>query len=134
MAIGTQAGATLRYRRRNKNPPLTLTPKDMGWVTMWLSFLSGVNGRASCMLSYYLTKTVYLFVDTFTLHGLFSAGFHNTNMRVNVKDSVVHGPEWVLVITHLRKGYVKANSLDSNRERVAFTVFSVDLISVIGEK
>ena len=98
MAIGTQAGATLRYRRRNKNPPLSLTPKDMGWVTMWLSFLSGVNGRASCMLSYYLTKTVYLFVDTFTLHGLFSAGFHNTNMRVN---------EWVLVITHLIKGYVK---------------------------
>ena len=134
MAIGTQAGATLRYRRRNKNPPLSLTPKDMGWVTMWLSFLSGVNGRASCMLSHYLTKTVHLFVDTFTLHGLFSAGFHNTNMRVNVKDSVVHGPEWVLVITYLRKGYVKANSLDSNRERVAFTVFSVDLISVIGEK
>ena len=57
------------------------------------------------MLSHYLTKTVYLFVDTFTLHGLFSAGFHNTNMRVNVKDSVVHGPEWVL--THLIKGYVK---------------------------
>ena len=77
----------------------------MGWVTMWLSFLSGVNGRASCMLSHYLTKTVYLFVDTFTLHGLFSAGFHNTNMRVNVKDSVVHGPEWVL--TRLIKGYVK---------------------------
>ena len=77
----------------------------MGWVTMWISFLSGVNGRASCMLSHYLTKTVHLFVDTFTLHGLFSAGFHNTNMRVNVKDSVVHGPEWVL--THLIKGYVK---------------------------
>ena len=77
----------------------------MGWVTMWLSFLSGVNGRASCILSRYLTKTVHLFVDTFTLHGLFSAGFHNTNMRVNVKDSVVHGPEWVL--THLIKGYVK---------------------------
>ena len=77
----------------------------MGRVTMWLSFLSGVNGRASCILSRYLTKTVHLFVDTFTLHGLFSAGFHNTNMRVNVKDSVVHGPEWVL--THLIKGYVK---------------------------
>ena len=77
----------------------------MGWVTMWLSFLSGVNGRASCILSRYLTKTVHLFVDTFTLHGLFSAGFHNTNMRVNVKDSVVYGPEWVL--THLIKGYVK---------------------------
>ena len=107
MAIGTQAGATLRYRRRNKSPSLSLTPKDMGWVTMWLSFLSGVNRRASCMLSYYLTETVYLFVDTFTLHGLFSAGFHNTNMRVNVKDSVVHAPEWVLVITHLIKGYVK---------------------------
>ena len=57
------------------------------------------------MLSHYLTKTVHLFVDTFTLHGLFSAGFHNTNMRVNVKDSVVHGPEWVL--TRLIKGYVK---------------------------
>ena len=90
---GTQAGATLRYRRRNKNPPLTLTPKDMGWVTMWLSFLSGVNGRASCMLSHYLTKTVYLFVDTFTLPERFSAGSHNTNTRANVKDSVVHGPE-----------------------------------------
>ena len=107
MAIGTQAGATLRYRRRNKNLPLSLTPKDIGWVTMWLSFLSGVNGRASCMLSYYLTKTVYLFVDTFTLRERFSAGSHNTNTRVNVKDSVVHGPEWVLVITHLIKGYVK---------------------------
>ena len=31
---GTLAGATLRYRRRNKNPPLTFTPKDTGWVTM----------------------------------------------------------------------------------------------------
>ena len=57
------------------------------------SFLSGVNGRASCMLSHYLTKTAYLFVDTFTLHGLFSADFHNANTRVNVKGSVVHGPE-----------------------------------------
>ena len=49
-----------------KKPPLTLTPKEMSWVTMWLSFLSVVNRRASCMLSHYLTKTAYLFVDTFT--------------------------------------------------------------------
>ena len=49
-----------------KKPPLTLTPKDMSWVTVWLSFLSVVNRRASCMLSHYLTKTAYLFVDTFT--------------------------------------------------------------------
>ena len=60
---------------------------------MWLSFLSGVNRRASCMLSHYLTNTVYLFEDTFILHGLFSADFHNTNTRVNSKGSVVHGPE-----------------------------------------
>ena len=60
-----------------------------------------------CAILLFNKKTVYLFVDTFTLHGLFSAGFHNTNMRVNVKDSVVHGPERVLVITHLIKGYVK---------------------------
>ena len=45
------------------------------------------------MLSHYLTNTVYLFEDTFILHGLFSADFHNTNTRVNVKGSVVHGPE-----------------------------------------
>ena len=60
---------------------------------MWLSFLSGVNRRASCMLSHYLTNTVYLFEDTFILLGLFSADFHNTNTRVNAKGSVVHGPE-----------------------------------------
>ena len=59
------------------------------------------------MLSHYLTKTVYIFVDTFTLPELFSAGSHNTNTRANVKESVVHGPEQVLVITHLIKGYVK---------------------------
>ena len=68
-------------------------PKDMSWVTMWLSFLSGVNRRASCMLSHYLTNSVYLFEDTFILNGLFSAEFHKTNTRVNVKGSVAHGPE-----------------------------------------
>ena len=41
---------------------------------LWLSFLSGVN-----KLSHYLTKTVYLFVNKFNLHGLFLAEFHNTN-------------------------------------------------------
>ena len=60
---------------------------------MWLSFLSGVNRRASCMLSHYLTNTVYLFEDTLILHGLFSADFHNMNTRVNVKGSVANGPE-----------------------------------------
>ena len=107
----------------------------MGWVTMWLSFLSGVNGRASCMLSHYLTKTVHLFVDTFTLHGLFSAGFHNTNMRVNVKG---HCSPWARVGSHSSDKRLcqrlQANSLDSNRERVAFIVFSADLRSMIGEK
>ena len=38
-------------------------------------------------------KTVYHFVNTFTLHGLFSAEFHDTNTAMNVKGSVVHGPE-----------------------------------------
>ena len=87
------------------------------------------------MLSHYLTKTAYLFVDTFTLHGLFSADFHNANTRVNVKGSVVHGPEEVLATTHLIKGYVKdfVNSLESNRERVAF-IFSLNLISITREK
>ena len=65
-----------------KNPPLTLTPKDMS--TMWLSFLRGVNRTVSCMLFHYLTKTAYLFVNTFTLHGLFSADFLNMTTRVNV--------------------------------------------------
>ena len=67
-----------------KNPPLTLTPKDMSWVTMWLSFLRGVNRTVSCMLFHYLTKTAYLFVITFTLHGLFSADFLNMTTRVNI--------------------------------------------------
>ena len=60
---------------------------------LWLRFLSGVNRRTSCMLSHYLPKTVYLFVNTFTLHGLFSAEFYNTNTTVNVEGSVVHGSE-----------------------------------------
>ena len=60
---------------------------------LWLRFLSGVNRRTSCMLSHYLKKTVYLFVNTFTLHGLFSAEFHNTNTKINVEGSVVHGSE-----------------------------------------
>ena len=45
------------------------------------------------MLSPYLAKTVYLLVNTFNLHGLFSAESHNTNTTVNVKGCVVHGPE-----------------------------------------
>ena len=64
---------------------------DMSWVTLKLSFLSGVNIRASCILPHYLTKTVYHFANTFTLHGLFSAEFHNTNTTINVKGSVVMG-------------------------------------------
>ena len=77
------------------------------------------------MLSYYLTKTVYRFVNTFTLHGVFSAEFHDTNTAINVEGSVVHGSEQVLDTTHLMKGYVKdfSNSLDGNRERVALTIF-----------
>ena len=66
---------------------------DMSWVTLWLPFLSGVNRRASCMLYNYLTNNVYHFVNTFILHGLLSAEFHNTNTRVNFTDSVVHEPE-----------------------------------------
>ena len=65
----------------------------MRWVTLWLSFLSGLNRRASCILSHYLTNTVFLSVNVFPLHGLFSAEFHNTNTTVNVKGSVVHGSE-----------------------------------------
>ena len=45
------------------------------------------------MLSHYLTNTVYLFEDTFILHGLFSADFHNTNTRVKANGSLDHGPE-----------------------------------------
>ena len=56
----------LTLQAQEKKPPLTLTPKDMSWVTVWLSFLSVVNRRASCMLSHYLTKTAYIFLDTFT--------------------------------------------------------------------
>ena len=87
----------------------------MSWVTLWLSFLSGVSIRASCILPHYLTKTVYHFVNTFTLHGLFSAEFHDTNTTINVKGSVVYGSEQVLDTIHLMKGYVKdfSNSLDS---------------------
>ena len=98
---------------------------DMSWVTLWLSLLSSVNIRASCILPHYLTKTVYHFVNTFTLHGLFSAKFHDTNTAINVKGSIVHGSEKVLDTTHLMKGCLKdfLNSLDSNHERVAFTIF-----------
>ena len=71
---------------------------------MWLSFLSDVNKRVWRMLSHYLTKTAHLFVNTFNLHGLFSAESHNTNTKVNVKDCVVYGPEWVLDNTYLIRG------------------------------
>ena len=96
----------------------------MSWVTLKLSFLSVVNIRASCILPHYLTKTVYHFANTFTLHGLFSAEFHNTNTTINVKGSVVYGSEKVLDTTHLMKGCVKdfSNSLAGNHERVAFTI------------
>ena len=99
--------------------------RDMRQVTLWLSFLSGVNIRASCILSHYLTKNVYRFINIFILHGLFSAEFHNTNTTINVKGSVVYGSEQVLDNNHLMKGCVKdfSNSLDSNHERVAFTIF-----------
>ena len=49
--------------------------------------------RAACILSYNLTKTVYRFVNTVSLHGLFSAEFHKTNTTVNVKGSVLHGSQ-----------------------------------------
>ena len=45
------------------------------------------------MLSPDLTKTVYLLINIFNLHGLFSAESHNTNTTVNVKGCVVHRPE-----------------------------------------
>ena len=54
-----------------------------------------------------------------------SAEFNNTNTTINVKGSVVYGSEKVLDTTHLMKGCVKdfSNSLDSNHQRVAFTIF-----------
>ena len=81
------------YQNIEKSSVDFLKQSDMSLVTLWLSFVSGVNRRASCMLSHYLTKPVYLFVNTFTLHGLFSAEFHNTNTTINDKGSVVHGSE-----------------------------------------
>ena len=90
-----QSSASLLTTYQNLEKSLVFFSKenDISWVTMWLSFLSGVNKRASCMLSHYLAKTVHLFVNTFNLHGLFSAESHNTNTTVNVKDCVVYGPE-----------------------------------------
>ena len=90
-----QSSASLltTYQNLEKSLVFFLKENDISWVTMWLSFLSGVNKRASCMLSHYLAKTVHLFVNTFNLHGLFSAESHNTNTTVNVKDCVVYGPE-----------------------------------------
>ena len=113
------------YQNIENRRQIFLKQSDMSLVTLWLSFVSGVNRRASCMLSHYLTKPVYLFVNTFTLHGLFSAEFHNTNTTVNVKGSVVRGSEQVLDTTHLMKGYVRdsSNSLDSNCEIAAFISF-----------
>ena len=81
------------YQNIEKSLVLFSKENDISWVTMWLSFLSDVNRRVSSMLSHYLTKTVYLFVNTFNLHELFSAGSHNTNTTVNVKGCVIHGPE-----------------------------------------
>ena len=90
-----QSRASLLTTYQNIEKLLLIFSKgsDMSWVTLWLSFLSGVNRQTSCMLSHHLTKTMYLFVNTFTLHGLFPADFHNTNTTVNVKGSVIHGPE-----------------------------------------
>ena len=90
-----QSRASLLTTYQNIEKLLLIFSKgsDMSWVTLWLSFLSGVNRQTSCMLSHFLTKIMYLFVNTFTLHGLFSADFHNTNTTVNVKGGVIHGPE-----------------------------------------
>ena len=90
-----QSRASLLTTYQNLEKSLVLFSKEnhISWVTMWLSFLSGVNRRASCMLSHYFTRTVHLFVNAFNLHGLFSAESHNTNTTVNVKDCVVYGPE-----------------------------------------
>ena len=116
-----QSSASLLTTYQNLEKSLVFFSKenDISWVTMCLSFLSGVNKRASCMLSHYLAKTVHLFVNTFNLHGLFSAESHNTNTTVNVKDCVVYGPEWVLDNTHLIKGFVKdsSSSLDITWEK-----------------
>ena len=79
------------YQNIEKSSVDFLKQSDMSLVTLWLSFVSGVNRRASCMLSHDLTKPVYLFVNTFTSNGLFSAEFHDTNTTVNDKGSVVHG-------------------------------------------
>ena len=79
------------YQNIEKSSVDFLKQSDMSLVTLCLSFVSGVNRRVSCMLSHDLTKPVYLFVNTFTSNGLFSAEFHDTNTTVNDKGSVVHG-------------------------------------------
>ena len=79
------------YQNIEKSSVDFLKQSDMSLVTLWLRFVSGVNRRVSCMLSHDLTKPVYLFVNTFTSNGLFSAEFHDTNTTVSDKGSVVHG-------------------------------------------
>ena len=85
-----QSRASLLTTYQNIEKLLALFSKenDMSCIRMQLSFYSGVNRRASCMLSPYLTKTVYLLVNTFNLHELFSAESHNTNTIVNVVRAV----------------------------------------------
>ena len=58
-----QSKTSLLTTYQNIEKSLVLLSKEihMSWATLWLSFLSGVNRRASYMLSRYLTKTVYLF-------------------------------------------------------------------------
>ena len=80
---------------------------------------------------------MYLFVNTFTLHGLFSAEFQNMDTRVNVKGSVVHALELVDSRHHSsdeRLWKDSSNSLDRNHERVPFTIFLSRLKSITREK
>lgn len=59
----------------------------MSWVSLILSFFSGVNRPVSCIQSHYLTIIVQFLVNTFISHGPFSTECHTSSTRVNVKTS-----------------------------------------------
>ena len=60
----------------------------MSWITLWLSFLSGVNRRAS---SHHLTKMVYIpnkhIYLALHVNGAVSVGCLKGNTKVNVTAS-----------------------------------------------
>ena len=53
--VNTLASFLKTYQNIEKSLVVSTKKSDMSWITLWLSFLSGVNRRAS---SYYLTKMV----------------------------------------------------------------------------